>query len=166
MPPKAYARRVRARGQLPPSRAGSADAPEAIVRHLGLGHRGVGDGLVDEHLAVPNLEVEGATGIGADPRLVHDGRALAPEVREGDEIALAALAADGESLRFRIGHHFASPHHCHATPTPLSATVSSRAALCWDYFPADVSKSRTRRKTRVGTRTGGRIRPRRARSGS
>src|SRR6185437_9276236 len=49
------------------------------------------DGLFDEELAVANFDVVATIRIGADPGLEVDRRALAAEIREGDEIPIVTL---------------------------------------------------------------------------
>src|SRR5260221_99214 len=44
-------------------------------------HRAVVDRLVDEDLAVADLQIEGAIGVCANPGFVFDWRALVPKVR-------------------------------------------------------------------------------------
>jgi len=64
--------------------------------------RAVVDGLVDEDLAVADLQVERAVGIGAHPGLVLDGSALVAEVGQGHQVPNVAFLALGE---IEITHH-------------------------------------------------------------
>ena len=64
-------------------------------------HGAVGDGLLDVEVAVANLDVEAARGVGAGPRLEVDGSALAAEVGQGHEVTDLALLALGEA-----GYHY------------------------------------------------------------
>ena len=62
------------------------------------------DGLVDEDLAVTDLEVEGAVRVGADPGFVLDGGTLVAEIGEWHEVPHVALLALGE---IELGHPLA-----------------------------------------------------------
>jgi hypothetical protein len=65
----------------------------------------VTDGLLDIQVAVTDLDVETAGGIGACPGLEVDGRPLTAEIGERYEITDLALKAFGESV-----------HHYHESP--------------------------------------------------
>jgi hypothetical protein len=83
--------------------------------------RRVGDRFVDEHLAVADLQVEGAAGVGADPRLVAHLRPLAAGVRQGHQVAPAVPPArrDRRPPHVRLAHR----------PTPLGARAGAPIAL-------------------------------------
>jgi hypothetical protein len=49
------------------------------------------DGLIEEELAVADLDVVAAVGVRADPGFEVDRRALAPEIRERNEISIVTL---------------------------------------------------------------------------
>ena len=61
----------------------------------------VADRFVDVQIAIPDLDVEAARGVSTGPRLVMDGRSLAPKVRQGNQITGLAFLTLGET-----GHHF------------------------------------------------------------
>ena len=67
-------------------------AARAAARVAGLGARVI-HGLIDQDIAVANLDVEPAIRIRAYPCLVRDRRTLPAEVRQRHQITLAALAA-------------------------------------------------------------------------
>lgn len=55
-----------------------------------------GDRFVNVEVAVPDLDVESAIGVGARPSLEVNGRALAAEIGKGYKVPVLALAALGE----------------------------------------------------------------------
>jgi hypothetical protein len=55
--------------------------------------------LVDDDIAIANLHIVQAAGIGTNPRLVLNRSTLAPEIRERNQIAFAALTAPGKFQR-------------------------------------------------------------------
>jgi hypothetical protein len=61
----------------------------------------VADRLVDVQIAIPDLDVEATSGVRARPRLVMDGRSLAPKIRQRNQITGLALLTLGEA-----GHHY------------------------------------------------------------
>ena len=65
----------------------------------------VADRLADVQIAIPDLDVEPTGGVSARPRLVMDGRSLAPKIRQGNQIASLALLTLGKAV-----------HHYHETP--------------------------------------------------
>jgi hypothetical protein len=65
----------------------------------------VADGLLDVQVAVSDLDVEAAGGVGTRPGLEVDGRPLAAEIGQGHQITNLAFKAFGESV-----------HHYHESP--------------------------------------------------
>jgi hypothetical protein len=61
----------------------------------------VADRLVNVQIAIPDLDVEATGGVSARPRLVMDGRALAPKIGQGNQITGLALLTLGEAV-----HHY------------------------------------------------------------
>ena len=58
----------------------------------------VADRLIDVQIAIPDLDVEPTGGVSARPRLIVDGRPLAPKVRQGNQITGLALLTLGETV--------------------------------------------------------------------
>src|SRR6185295_18435074 len=92
----------------------------ATLAQPGAVQRAAGDRLVDIEVAVADLDVEAALGIGAGPRLEMNCRALAAEIGQRDEITLLALLAFWKTGDI----HGAAPHR----PASLAMRTNQRDA--------------------------------------
>ena len=63
-----------------------------------------GNGLVYIEVAIANLEVKAAVGIGADPRLEMNRGALATEVRQRYQVSGLAFLALWEITEIHVSH--------------------------------------------------------------
>ena len=61
------------------------------------------DGFVDIDITIPDLEVEAAIRIGADPSFVMNGCSLVAEIRQGHQVARLAFLTFGKTVRLFHG---------------------------------------------------------------